>query len=138
MPVLRENAMCLLSSTVIADLNTGGYTRLFQVPAGKILIPDQIVIHSATGTLVATGTGDINIGGSSTNAATPVWVDAWAAFEEITDSADFYILRADNNENIVIDGDNATAANREFGIFIVTGADANGATFDLFGYLIDS
>ena len=137
MPELRENCIALLSSTAIADLNAAATTTLFAVPVGKILIPDQIVVHSNAGTLAATGTMDINYGGGA-DSASPVWIDANAGLEDMTATGDFYILRADANENIVIDGDDATAGNRVFSLTVVTGSDANGATFDLFGYLIDS
>ena len=51
----------------------------------------------------------------------------------------FMILRADSDDYIAVDGDDATAADRTFGIEIVDGADAaNGATIDVWGYLIDS
>ncbi|KKN31260.1 hypothetical protein LCGC14_0825760 [marine sediment metagenome] len=137
MPDLKERAIALLSSTVIADLNAAATTKLYSVPAGKILIPTQIVVHSNGGTLVASGTMDINYGGGA-DSATPVWVDAHAGLEDMTATGDFYIITADDNENIVIDGDAGTPADREFSLTVVTGSDANGATFDLFGYLIDS
>ncbi len=136
MPDLRENAISLLSSTVVADMNAAATTKLYSVPAGKILIPVELVFHSPTATLA--GADDINYGGGA-DSASPVWVDANGGIADMTAVGDFYILRADANENIVIDGDDATAANREFSMTIVNGADAaNGVTIDLFGYLIDS
>ena len=134
---LRENAITLLGSVAIADFNAAATTDIFVVPAGKILIPTMVVFHSNDGTLVATGTGDANLGGGA-DSASPAWVDAFAGFEDMTATGDFYVLRADGNENIVIDGDDATAANRVFSVTVVTGSDANGVTIDLFGYLIDS
>ena len=138
MPDLRENCIALLSSTTIADLNAAATTKLYSVPPGKILIPVEIVVHSNDASLAATGTMDINYGGGA-DSASPVWIDANAGLEDMANTGDFYILRADGNENIVIDGDDATPANREFSLTVVTGPDGTpAATFDLFGYLIDS
>jgi len=139
MPELRENAISLLRRTVIADFNAAAISTLYAVPVGKILIPDMLVFHSNDASLAATGTGDVNIGGGSDDCISPVWIDAWAGFEDMTAVGDYYILRADAAENIVIDGDNATAADRVFALEVVTGADGTPTvTVDLFGYLFDS
>lgn len=133
---LKEKAISLLSSTAVADMNAVAVTELYQVPPGKILIPVELIVHSVSATLA--GCDDVNFGGGA-DAASPVWIDANGGLADCTAAGDFYILRADGNENIVIDGDDATAANRVFAMDIVNGADAaNGCTLDLFGYLIDS
>jgi len=138
MPDLKEHAISLLSRTVIADFNAAAVSELYRVPAGKILIIDQIVFHSNDASLAATGTGDVNIGGGDA-ADAPVWVDAWAGFEDMANTGDFFILRADANENIVFDGDDATVDHRRVTLAVVTGADGTPAvTVDLFGYLFDS
>jgi hypothetical protein len=137
MPDLKESAISLLGRVVVADLNAAATTVIYKVPVGKILIIDQLIVHSNTGTLVATGTMDINFGAGAASEAVP-WIQADASLEDMTATGDFYIFRMDGGENIVIDGDDSTVANRDFSLTVVTGSDANGATFDLFGYLIDS
>ncbi len=49
-------------------------------------------------------------------------------------------LVAVSDDYKIIDGDAAAAVDREFGIYIVDGADTGGrtATIDVFGYLFDS
>ncbi len=134
---LKELGITLLGRVVIADFNAAATHDIYRVPPGKILIPVEVIFHSNGGTLVATATGDVNLGGGA-DSASPVWVDAFAGFEDMTATGDYYIRRNDGGEFTVIDGDDATEANRVFSITIVTGSDANGVTIDLFGYLIDS
>jgi hypothetical protein len=133
---LKELASSLLSRTVIADINAVAVTDLYRIPVGKILVVDRLIFHTATATLG--GCDDLNVGGGA-DAASPAWIDALNGIGDMTGTADFYIVRADGNENIVFDGDDATAANRVFALSVIDGADAaNGVTVDLFGYLFDS
>ncbi len=134
---LKELAISLLARTVVADVQTGTTRNvLYTVPPGKRAIIDQVVIHTPTGSLA--GMNDVDFGGGAIG-ATPVWIDNETGIVDMTTVEDFMILRADSDDHIAIDGDDATAADRDFVAYVVTGATgAYGATFDVFGYLIDS
>lgn len=138
MPDLRENAITLLARTVVADVQADSPTRnvVYTVPPGKRMIVDQLVIHTPTASLA--GMDDVDFGGGAA-AITPAWLTTVTAIAEMTDVEDYYILRGDANEYIMIDGDDSVVADRDFVAYVVSGSTgAAGATFDLFGYLIDS
>ncbi len=138
MPDLKEKAIALLASTVVADVNADVPTRnvLYTVPPGKRAVIDQIVIHSATATLA--GMNDVDFGGGAAG-ITPAWLNNETGIGDITSVDDFMTLRADSDDHGAIDGDDATVADRDFVAYVVSGSTgAAGATFDVFGYLIDS
>ncbi len=136
MPDLKERAIALISSTTIADMSAAAVSELYAVPPGKQLIVDSIVLHTASATLV--GLDDVDIGGGAA-AKTPVLHDNVTALAEITAVNTYYRLRADTNDIVNIDGDDATVANRVLNLSVVDGAaGANSVIVDVFGYLIDS
>lgn len=138
MPDLRENAISLLARAVVADVQADVPTRnvLYTVPPGKRMVVDQVVIHSPTATLA--GMNDVDFGGGAT-ATSPAWLNNETGIGDMTDVEDYMILRADSDEYIMVDGDDSVVADRDFVAYVVSGSTgAAGATFDVFGYLIDS
>lgn len=136
--VKEKAAVCLLSSTSITIGTNSNATKidLYTVPSGKNGIVEYIILREPSGTLV--GADDLNFGiGAGTTGS---WIDAEAGVVDMTATDDYMVLERTNhisNEFSVIDGDNATANNRTFGIYVVAGATAAAATvtIDVFGYI---
>lgn len=136
---LKEYAgMSLLSSTsvIIGDDSDSSKIDLYTIPAGKNGIVEYIILREPSGTLA--GCADLNFGvGAGTTGS---WIDGETGVAEMTAVTDYYVLERTNhisNEFTVIDGGDATANNRTFGVYVVTGAttDAATVTIDVFGYL---
>lgn len=137
MPDLKEQAIALLASTVVADVQADAPTRnlIYTVPPGKGMIIDSLVIHSPTASLA--GMDDVDFGGGAL-CQSPSWINNETGIGDMTDVDDFMILRADY-KNTITDGDDAVGPDREFAALVTLGSTlAAGATFDLYGYLIDS
>ena len=136
MPDLRENCMALLSRTVIADIEADAPTLnlLYTCPPGKKCIIEAVIAHSNTASMA--GATDMDFGGGAA-AATPVFLDAFAGFADMTAVDDYYVLRPAAGEYIMLQGDDATAANRTFGVLVTAGATAaGGISMDVFGILV--
>lgn len=130
----KEYTISLLDSTSSIDMETGAKQILYTVPAGKRMIPIELVLRDPSGTL--DGCDDVDFG-SGTNADT--WLNNETGITDMTATTDFMVLRADSDEYTIIDGDAAAAVDREFGIKVIDGSDAAAtATIDTFGYLFDS
>ena len=136
---LKENTgMTLLSSTlvIIGDDSDGNKLDLFTVPPGSNGIVEYVILREPDGTLA--GAVDVNFGvGAGTTGS---WIDGETGVADMTAVTDYQVYERTNhisNEFSVIDGDDATANNRTFGIYVVTGATTNAATvtIDVFGYL---
>lgn len=136
---LSDNALTVLSSTVVADVQTDAPTlhTFYTCPVGKRLIVDALVIRDATADL--DGMADCDFGGGA-DAASPAWIDNETGIGDIMSDVGIYMtLRNDDASKVIIDGDDLTIVNRSFGMLITAGSTgAAGATFDLIGYLIDS
>ena len=135
---LKESAITLLSSTAIADMTTDAPTiySLYSAPTGKQALITRVVVHSNSASLA--GCNDVNFGGGAA-AATPVWMDAEAHLAGMTSASMYWSITADDAVQTLIDGDDATAANRTFAMGVVSGSTGSStAVVDVFGYLIDS
>jgi hypothetical protein len=132
---LRENAITLLSSTVIdAILDVPTVHVLYTCPPGKQVIVDHVLAHSNTDDL--TGMDDMNFGGGAAG-VTPVWLDAGDLSSMSTALSALKLVPA--GAVVILDGDDATAADRAFAVEVVAGSTgAANVTLDVFGYLIDS
>jgi len=138
MASLKENGIALLSSTSVT-IGTNSNTSkidLYTVAPGKNGIIEYIILREPSGTLA--GCTDVNFGiGAGTTGS---WIDNEQGIAEMTAATDYMVLERTNhfhNEYTVIDGDNATASNRTFGIYVVAGATTAAATvtIDVFGYI---
>jgi hypothetical protein len=132
---MLEDLVNVLSSVVIdAKLDVPTVHKLFRVPAGKKAVIIELVAHSNSATL--SGMVDVNLGGGAAGIA-PVWLDE-ADLSSMT-TAQMMLKLQPAGAVVVIDGDDATPANRTFVAEVVTGStgDAN-VTLDVLGYLIDS
>lgn len=108
---------------------------IFTAPPGKRAIVEFVVFCENTVSLV--GMTDVNLGGGA-DAASPAWNDA-EDLSTITFVDASKIVWSDRNFVTPIDGDDATPANRNFGIEVVAGSTAAGfVTVMAFGFLIDS
>ena len=136
MPALNENAITKLSTTTIADMqsDTPTLNPLYTVPTGKRAIITMVVIRDPSATLA--GMNDVDFG----SGAIPTdWLNNETGIGDMTATTDFMVLVAPSDEYSIIDGDNATAANRIFGMYVVSGSTgAATAVIDVFGYLFDS
>ena len=135
---LKESCISLLATTGAIDFEDERTVALYTVPTGKRMIIDQVAVHSNSDDLA--GMNDVDFGkGAVTPASALVWVET----HDLTDMSaanDQKIIRADDAEYGLVDGDDATVANRTFNMVITAGATADPCTgiVDLFGYLIDS
>jgi len=134
----KEKGIMLLSSTLVTIGTNGNAAKadLYTVPSGKNGIIEYIILREPSGTLV--GCSDVNFGVGAVT--TGSWIDQEAGIADMTAATDYMVLeRTDHisNEFTVIDGDDATANNRTFGIYPVAGATAAAATvtIDVFGYI---
>lgn len=134
---LKEKAIALLGTTTSVDMATAAAkTTLYTVPAGKRCIPVMVVIYDPSATLA--GCDDVDFGTGAT-CATQNFLNNETGIGDMTATTDYMVLTAESDEYTIIDGDAAAAADREFGIYIVNGADsAATATIAVFGFLFDS
>lgn len=128
----------LLSSTsiVIGTDSNGTKLDLYTVPSGKNGIVTSVVLREPSSTLAAANDVNFGIGAGSTG----TWLDNETGLVDMDQTDDYMILErtdAISNEHSVIDGDDGTANNRTFGIYVVAGATAAAATvtIDVFGYI---
>lgn len=136
MPDLRENCIALLSRTTGIDMNADSPTlnQLYTVPAGKKCIIDSVIIHSNSATLA--GMNDVDFGAGAAG-ITPAWLNNEQGIVDMVTADDWMILRSDSDEFGMIDGDDATALNRVFSMYVVSGSTgAATATVDVFGILV--
>jgi len=134
----KEKGIMLLSSTsvIIGTASNGTKLDLYTVPSGKDCIVDFVILRNPSATL--SGCTDVNFGtGAGT---TGTWLDNETGVFELNATTEYMKLIADDstsNDLPIIDGDDTTAANREFGIYVVAGATgaAYTVTIDVFGYL---
>lgn len=136
---VKEKTFALLSSTSVT-LGTNGQAlnqqSLYTVPAGKNGIVEYIILREPSASLTACTDVNIGIGAGTTG----TWIDAESGIADMTATTDYMTLERTNhisNEFTVIDGDDATAANRTFGIHVETGATSAAATvtIDVWGYI---
>ena len=133
---LKEKAESLLSSTTVANmsLDVPTLTALYTVPAGKQAIITKVIIHSPSATLDGMNDVDFGSGAVPTDGFNNI-----TGIADVTATTDYYIISSDNNEYSMVDGDHATAANRTFGMYVVSGSTgAASAKVDVFGYLVSS
>ncbi len=125
---LKENAISLLSSTVIADTKTADTHALYTVPTGKIAIITHVVLHTPSGTL-AGGGQDYDFGVAAACSSWKQGVD----FATVT-AVDHYFVIEENNVVHTI-----AVADEVFSMKIVTGGTTiRTAVIDVFGYLFDA
>ena len=133
---LKETSIALLSSTsVTMGTNANGTKQiLYSVPYGKDCIITEVIIRNPSATLAGCNDVDFGVGAAC---ATEAFINNETGIVDMTATTDFMRLVTSSNEYSVIDGSDATAANREFGIQIIAGATgaAYTATIDVFGYL---
>jgi hypothetical protein len=125
-----------LSRTTGVDMNADVPTlnELYTVPFGKKCIIDSVVIHSNNASLA--GMNDVDFGAGAA-AITPAWLNNETGIGDMTTVNSWMVLRADSDDYVMIDGDDATAADRTFSMYTVSGSTgAATATIDVFGYLI--
>lgn len=134
----KKTGFGLLSSTVVTVGSNGvalNQQALYTPPPGTKCIVEYIFLREPSSTLL--NCTDVNIGIG--DGATGSWIDA-QSLADMTETDDYKTLeRTDHigNEFSVIDGDNATAANRTFGIRVMTSTAAAAATvtIDVSGYI---
>lgn len=133
---LKELAIARLSRTTGIDMNADAPTlnALYTVPPGKLCVIDSVVIHSNSATLA--GMNDVDFGAGAT-ATSPAWLNNETGIGDMTNANSWMILRADSDDYVMIDGDDSTAADRTFSMYVVSGSTgAATATVDVFGYLV--
>lgn len=119
---LKENAISLLSRSLLVDMTTGTKEDLYTVPVGKKCIVTHVIVHTSTGVL-----GTENDFGDGANADT--WVQNVNLATVI--ATKYWVIETNNALWTVFDADDV------FGVLPVTGA-AQTATIDVFGYLFDA
>ncbi len=132
---LKELGIVVLSTTtgVNMTLDVPTLNTLYTVPPGKLCIIDQVIVHSNSADLV--GMTDVDFGGGVL-AATPPWKDAENGLADMTAVNDFFIVRSDDAETAMLDGDDSTAANRIFGMLVTLGSTgAANASITVYGTL---
>lgn len=134
----EKTGVSLLSSTsiVIGTNSNGTKLDLYTVPSGKNGIIEYIILREPSSTLAAANDLNFGIGAGTTGS----WIDNETGVVDMTATDDYMVLERTthiSNEFSVIDGDNATANNRTFGIYVVAGAAGATATvtIDVFGYI---
>ena len=133
---LKEVCEALLGKVDTLAMNTNAETELFTVPPGKKAIITKVIVYDVSATMA--GCDDVNFGAGAAGAGV-VWLDAVSALADCTAALDYYILAQAAGEYTLIDGDDATLANRIFNIDIVDGSDgAATASVAVFGFLFDS
>jgi len=134
----EKTGMTLLSSTSVTIGTSANAAKqdLYTVPSGKNGIVEYIILRDPSASL--TGCTDVNFGvGAGTTGS---WIDAESGIADMTATSDYQVFERTNhisNEFSVIDGDDATANNRTFGIYPIAGATgaAYTVTIDVFGYV---
>ncbi len=128
----------LLKSTsiVIGTASNGTKLDLYTAPSGFNGVVTAVVLREPSSTLAAANDVNFGIGAGTTG----TWIDNETGLVDMDQTDDYMVLErtdAISNEHSVIDGDDATANNRTFGIYVVAGAAAAGATvtIDVFGYI---
>ena len=133
---MKEKGIALLSSTsVTMGTNANGTKQiLYYVPVGKDAIITEVIIRNPSVTLDGCNDVDFGVGAAC---ATQAFLNNETGIIDMTSATDFMRLVTSSNDYKVIDGSDATAANREFGIQIIAGATAAAATatIDVFGYI---
>lgn len=119
---LKENAISLLSKSLLVDMATGTKEDLYTVPVGKKCIVTHVIVHTSTGAL-----GTDNDFGDG--AAADTWVQTVNLSTVI--ATKYWIIETNNALWTVFD------AGDVFGVLPITGA-AQTATIDVFGYLFDA
>ena len=135
---LKETSIALLSSTsVTMGTNANGTKQiLYSVPYGKDCVITEVVVRNPNADL--DGCNDVDFGVGAACATIAFLNNVTVIGDQLATTVDGLVLRvATTVAYKVIDGSDATAANREFGIYIVSGATgaAYTATIDVFGYL---
>lgn len=135
----KLKGIMLLSSTSVT-IGTDGQAlnqqTLYTVPAGYNGIVEYVILREPSHTLAAANDVNFGIGAGTTG----TWIDNETGLVDMTATDDYMVLERTShisNEFSVIDGDDATAANRTFGIHVETGAATAAATvtIDVFGYI---
>jgi len=134
----KIGGMQLLSSTSVTIGTNANAAKqdLYTVPSGKDGIVEYIILRNPSASL--TGCTDVNFGvGAGTTGS---WIDAESGIADMTATDDYQVFERTNhisNEFSVIDGDDATANNRTFGVYPIAGATgaAYTVTIDVFGYI---
>jgi len=133
---MKEKGIALLNSksVTIGTNSNATKTILYTVPEGKDCIITEVILRNPSGTLA--GCTDVDFGVGAT-CATQAFLNNETGIGDMTATTDFMRLVTSSDDYKVIDGDDATAANREFGIYVVAGATAAAATvtIDVFGYI---
>jgi hypothetical protein len=131
-----RRTLTLLKRVTIADamLDVPTVYTLYKCPKRRRVIIDHIRVHSNSATLA--GMADINFGGGA-EAKTPVWKDAADISSMTTAQMEMKLTTA--GAVVIIDGDDATPANRSFMAEVVTGSTgAASVVFDIYGYMLSS
>ena len=131
----KENGMAMLSSESVTMGTAANGTKqiLYTVPSGKDGIILGALIHNPTASLAGCNDVDFGVGAAC---ATQAFLNNETGIADMTSTTDYMWLTAESNDYKVIDGDDATAANREFGIYIVAGSTlAATATIKTFGII---
>lgn len=133
--LLAENADVLLAVVKLVDVNAdAAYRPLYLVPNGYSMIPSRLRIRENSASLA--GMDDINIGGGAA-AATPAWLDAATGMEALTSAGMCWETTvAAEAVTTPVNGDDATVANRTFGVQLIAGSTgAATVTFEVWGSL---
>ncbi len=136
MPELNTVRIALLSSTsiTIGTNSNGTKIDLLLVPTGFKCVITEIVLRSPSGTLAGCNDVDFGVGAAC---ATQAFLNNVTNIEDMTSESDFMRLTTSGDDYKMIDGADATVANRTFGIYVVAGATTAGAIvqIDVFGYM---
>ena len=134
----KQKVMSLLGATAAVGVSTveaGATYEVFEAPANHYAIVDHVIVHSNSASLA--GWADANFGAGAAGEADP-WVQEETGLVDCTTANEYYIIRQDSNNVLMIDGDDATVANRKFNMEVVDGATAGGTTAicEAWGHLI--
>ena len=133
MGYLRENAFTLLSTTTGIDATATGSTELYEVPAGKTMIPTMIVIRCTAFTVGSKAIDAVaSFGGNS------------ATYDDFLNSKTYdvdaveFIATTFPMPTLTYTGQVTQDAGDSFRVIIETASDADTETWavDLFGYLV--
>jgi len=119
---LKENAIGLLSRSLLVDMSTGAKEALYTVPVGKKCIITHVIVHSASAAL-----GADNDFGDGADALT------WLQNVNLSTVAanKWYVIVSNAVAYTIFDADDV------FGVKKIAGT-AQTATIDVFGYLYDA
>jgi len=132
---MRRTITRLASYTVAdAELDAPTLHNLYTCPRTKKAIIDHLRFHSNAGSLA--GMNDIDIGGGAA-AVTPAWKTT-ADVSSMT-TAQMEMKISSDGAVVIIDGDDATVANRTLSARVIAGATTTTTVIiEVWGYLIDS